>query len=304
MHNEPLGIYGTSSEGTIWTSTVKSLGRRSVIFALSMVLVVGTIAPGRAADASHWDGDQRSAIRLIAGTAFGERGARVLRGGIEVKLAPGWRMYWRYPGDAGVPPRFDFTGSKNISAITVLWPAPQRFSQDDSNLIVYKGDVILPLRIVPEKPDEPVMIHLKLDYGICEKLCILAEATSELALSGAGTSHELALAAAEAQVPRQVAIGEGGALSIPSVRREVGPTRSRIVVDVAAPDASSVDLFVEGPTADWALPLPELISTQTGLRRFAVELGGMPPGVDAHGSILRFTATSDSEAIEVSTAID
>lgn len=304
MHNDPLGIYGTSSEGTIWTSTVKSLGRRSMIFALSMVLVVGTTAPGPAADASQWDGDQRSAIRLIAGIAFGERGARVLRGGIEVKLAPGWKMYWRYPGDAGVPPRFDFTGSKNVSAITVLWPAPQRFSQDGSNLIVYKGDVILPLRIVPEKPDEPVMIHLKLDYGICEKLCILVEAKSELPVSGDATSYELALAAAEAQVPRQVAIGEGGALSIPSVRREVGSTRSRIVIDVAAPDASSVDLFVEGPTADWAVPLPELISTQAGLRRFAVELGGMPPGVDAHGSVLRFTATSDSEAIEVSSPID
>lgn len=304
MHNDPLGIYGTSSEGTIWTSTVKSLGRRSMIFALSMVLVVGTTAPGRAADASRWDGDQRSAVRLIAGIAFGERGERVLRGGIEVKLAPGWKMYWRYPGDAGVPPRFDFTGSKNVSAITVLWPAPQRFSEEGTKLIVYKGNVVLPLRIVPENQDEPVMVRLKLDYGICEKLCILVEAKSELPVSGDATSYELALAAAEAQVPRQVAIGEGGALSIPSVRREVGSTRSRIVVDVAAPDASSVDLFVEGPTADWALPLPELISTEAGLRRFAFDLGGVPSGVNSKGSVLKFTAVAREEAIEVSTPID
>ncbi len=304
MYTDPLGIYGTSSEGTIWTSTVRSLSRRSMIFALSMVLVVCTTAPGRTADASHWDGDQRSAIRLIAGVAFGERGARVLRGGIDVKLAPGWKMYWRYPGDAGVPPRFDFTGSKNVSAITVLWPAPQRFSEEGTNLIVYKGNVVLPLRIVPENQDEPVMVRLKLDYGICEKLCILVEAKSELPVSGDATSYELALAAAEAQVPRQVAIGEGGALSIRSVRREIGSNRSRIVVDVAAPDASSVDLFVEGSTADWALPLPEPVSTKTGQRRFAFDFGGMPAGIDAHGSVLRFTATAGSEAIEVSTAID
>lgn len=304
MHNEPLRIYGTSSEGTIWTSTVKSLGRRSMILALSMVLLVGTTAPGRAADASHWDGDQRSAVRLIAGIAFGERSERVLRSGIEVKLAPGWKMYWRYPGDAGVPPRFDFTGSKNVSAITVLWPAPQRFSEEGTKLIVYKGNVVLPLRIVPENQDEPVIVRLKLDYGVCEKLCILAEATSELALSGAGTSHELALAAAEARVPRQVAVGEGGTLSIRSVRLEAGSTRSRIVVDVAAPDASSVDLFVEGPTADWALPLPKPVSVEAGLRRFAVELGGIPPGADAHGTVFKFTATAGEEAIDVSSAID
>lgn len=304
MGTDPLGICEAPPDGTILARTVRSAGRWSMVFAQCVMLIAGITTPGSAADASRWDGDGHSAVRLIAGNAAGERDALVLRSGIEVKLMPGWKMYWRHPGDAGVPPRFDFTGSKNVRAVTVLWPAPQRFSQDGSNLIVYKGDVILPLRIVPEKPDKPVMLRLKLDYGICEKLCILAEAQSELALSGDDTSHEPALAAAEARVPRQVAVGEGGALSIKSVRREIGSNRSRIVVDIAASDASSVDLFVEGPTADWALPLPEPASAEAGLRRFAVELGGMPPGVDARGAVLRFTATADSEAIEVSTAID
>ena len=33
-----------------------------------------------------------------------------MRAGIEIRLKPGWHTYWRYPGDAGVPPRFDFAG--------------------------------------------------------------------------------------------------------------------------------------------------------------------------------------------------
>ncbi len=303
MHTDLLVSY-RSSEGTIVTGTVGPLGRRSMVLAVSMMLILGTTLHVQAADASVWDGDHRSTVRLIAGTPLEEHGTRVLRGGIELKFGSGWKMYWRHPGDAGVPPRFDFTGSQNIAEITVLWPAPQRFSEQGTNLIVYKDNVVLPLRIVPENRNNPAMIRLKLDYGICEKLCILAEAKSELALSSNATSHEPALAAAEARVPRQVAIGEGGHLSIRAVLREVGSTLPRMVVDIAAPDASSVDLFVEGPTADWALPLPELISTEGGLRRFAFELSGMPPGVTARGSVLRYTAIAGEQAIEVSTPVD
>ena len=75
------------------TSTLGPVGHRSMIFAVSMMLIVGATAPAPAADASRWDGDHRSAVRLIAGTALGERGARVQRGGIELKLGPGWKMY-------------------------------------------------------------------------------------------------------------------------------------------------------------------------------------------------------------------
>lgn len=278
--------------------------RRTAIFVASLALIITMTVTGRAADASRWDGDQRSAVRLIAGTALDKSGARILRGGIEIKLAQGWKMYWRYPGDAGVPPRFDFAGSENVKAIQVLWPAPQRFSEEGINLIAYKGDVILPLRIVPEDERKVVVVRLKLDYGICEKLCILADAKIELALSGDATSHEVALAAAEARVPRQVALGEGRTLSIRAIRHEIGSTRPRMVVDVAAPDASSVDLFVEGPTPDWALPLPEPIAAEGGLRRFAFDLAGVPSGVKSKGSVLKFTAVAGEEAIEVSSPLD
>lgn len=278
--------------------------RRTAIFVASLALIITMSVTGRAADASRWDGDQRSAVRLIAGTALDESGARILRGGIEVKLAQGWKMYWRYPGDAGVPPRFDFAGSENVKAIKVLWPAPQRFSEEGINLIAYKGDVILPLRIVPEDERKVVVVRLKLDYGICEKLCILAEAKTELVLSGDATSHEVALVAAEARVPKQIALGEGQTLAIRAVRREVGPTRPRIVVDIAAPEASAVELFAEGPAPDWALPVPEPISAEGELRRFAFDLAGVPSDVKSKGSVLKFTAVAGEEAIEVSTPLD
>src|SRR5690242_3205073 len=82
----------------------------SIMLVLAMAtLAVTTLGASSAAadDASRWDGDARSAARLVAGT----RGAdAALRAGIEIRLKAGWHTYWRYPGDAGVPPQFDFAG--------------------------------------------------------------------------------------------------------------------------------------------------------------------------------------------------
>lgn len=276
----------------------------TVVLAASVVFSAAITACAQAADASRWDGDHRAAVRLIAGTALSEGGARLLRGGIQVKLGPSWKMYWRYPGDAGIPPRFDFAGSENVKAITVLWVAPQRFSQDGINLIVYRGAVTLPLLVTPVDHRKPATLRLKLDYGICETLCILAEAKSELILSGKASSHEGALAAAETRVPKQVALGESRTVAIRAIRREMGPRLPRIVVDVVAPATSSVDLFVEGPTPDWALPLPKLISTEASLRRFSFDVDGVPPGINSKGAVLKFTAVAGEDAIEVLAPLD
>ena len=77
----------------------------------------------RAEDASPWQRDAHSALRLLAGS----RSGAVLLGGVSIQLQPGWKTYWRTPGDSGVPPRFDFTKSDNVEAVTVLWPAPMKF---------------------------------------------------------------------------------------------------------------------------------------------------------------------------------
>ncbi len=81
-----------------------------VIFALMAI----SVTAGRAADASRWDGDQHAKVRLLAGTPIDGPSGKIWRAGIEIKLAPGWKTYWRYPGEAGAPPRFDFAGSENV----------------------------------------------------------------------------------------------------------------------------------------------------------------------------------------------
>jgi DsbC/DsbD-like thiol-disulfide interchange protein len=272
------------------------------------LLFVQAIAPACAADASSWDKGVRSAVRLIAASAATDNGATTLRAGIEIKLDKGWKTYWRYPGDSGVPPRFDFKRSQNVRTIAVKWPAPQRFSDEGGQSIGYKDHVILPLSIVPIDPGKPVTLRLDLDYAICEKLCVPAEAKAEVALTRGRTTHEAALTAAEARVPKPAAVG---ATSTPAIRAVTRDTASpRIMVDVAAPNSASskpasIDLFAEGPTPEWALPLPERVAgAPAGTQRFSFALDGLPPGATAEGATLRLTAVAGEAAIEVTYRLD
>src|SRR5215470_2211140 len=121
----------------------RSLGSTLVACSLAAILS----APALAADESPWSEDIRSAIRLIAGS---NTNADALRAGIEIKLQPGWKTYWRYPGDSGVPPKFDFSGSENLKNAKVLYPAPHLFTDETGHSLGYKEKVILPVVISPQ----------------------------------------------------------------------------------------------------------------------------------------------------------
>jgi DsbC/DsbD-like thiol-disulfide interchange protein len=258
----------------------------------------------QAQDASAWDKETHAEARLVAGSTVKAADTTYLRAGIEIRLDPGWKTYWRDPGDSGVPPTLDFSGSENVGAVTVLWPAPERFPDGaGGNSIGYMGRVILPLRVTPKDANQQSSVHLKLGYAICGNLCVPAEANLELALSGNG-AEEIALEKEELRVPRRVALGAGRDISIRSVHREPGGEHEHVVVEVAAPDNATVDLFVEGPTPEWSLPLPEPSGTSAGLRRFTFDLDGLPTGAQAQGAVLTFTAVSGDDAIEVPVRLD
>src|SRR5213593_2611418 len=144
-----------------------ALGFAAALFASFLAI------EARAEDASPWQRDAHSAVRLLAGS----RSGTVLLGGVAIQLQPGWKTYWRTPGDSGVPPRFDFSKSDNIEAVTVLWPAPKKF--DDvagGTALGYKQQVVLPLRIVAKHADKPVTLRANISYAVCDKLCIPVEA--------------------------------------------------------------------------------------------------------------------------------
>jgi DsbC/DsbD-like thiol-disulfide interchange protein len=270
-----------------------------------MLLFAGAPRAGVAAEASDWAGDTRSAARLIAGAAQTGTDTKIHRAGVEIRLAPGWKTYWRYPGDSGVPPQFDFAGSDNVKNVSVLWPAPQRLVDSEGVTIGYKNNVLFPLRIEAQDAGKPVMLRLKLDYAICEKLCIPVDAKAEISLTGTAKQNETILSAAEARVPQAANLAHPGDISITSVTRDTAASPHRILVDVKAPGGTTPELFAEGPTADWALPVPEPVAgADAGSQRFAFALDGLPPGANAKGALLKLTAAAGGRAIETRFRLD
>jgi DsbC/DsbD-like thiol-disulfide interchange protein len=257
----------------------------SLTFALTM--------QARAEDASAWQKAAHSAVRLLAGSRSGP----VLLGGIAVQLDRGWKTYWRTSGDSGVPPRFDFSKSENVEAVTVLWPAPMKFDDGAAGFSLgYHNQVVLPLRIVPKSTDKPVTLRADINYAVCEKICIPVEASAELAFASVASTEDSVLFAALDTVPKPASVGDPNPLTIRDVKRE---GKSTVLVDVLSPDARTVNLFVEGPTPDWALPVPKLLEHgPPGVKRFAFDLDSVPPGTSSDGAALKLTLVGGDRSYE------
>ena len=276
------------------------------VFGLAATLFVSSLLASslaieaRAQDASPWLRDGHSAIRLLAGS----RSGAVLLGGIAFQLQPGWKTYWRYPGDSGVPPRFDFSKSENIEAVTILWPAPLKFDDGaGGHSLGYHDQIVLPLRIVAKNPDKPVTLRATISYAVCDKLCIPVEVDAELTFTSVASTEDSELSAALDTVPKPANIGDPNPLTIRDVKRE---GKSAVVVDVVAPpDSGTINLYVEGPTPDWALPVPTLAEhSPPGVKRFTFDLEGMPPGTNPEGAALKLTLVGRDHSYEFNTNLE
>jgi DsbC/DsbD-like thiol-disulfide interchange protein len=220
-----------------------------------------------------------------------------------MKLLPGWHTYWRYPGDSGVPPRFDFAGSGNVKSAKVLYPAPTLHSDEAGQTIGYEGSVVFPVDVTPNDPAKPVTLKLKIDYAVCEKLCVPAEGAATLTLQPGPSAEDAAVKAALAHVPERVSPALAGL----SARRVAGGAKPLVMVDLKAPPNEPVTIFAEGPTPEWALPIPQAAQgAPEGHRHFSFALDGLPPGVDPNKGPfdLTFTVIEGRRAYEVTTRLD
>ncbi len=282
-------------------------GFRFFVATTSLCAIVSVLAAdlvrgeGANADTSAWSRSDHSGLRLLSGNEA-SRGA-IVSAGVEIALSPGWKTYWRYPGDSGVPPRFDFSASDNVASVKVMYPAPKRFTDGGGTSLGYADNVILPVQVTVKDPSKPVTLRAHVEYAICEKLCVPVDAKAALGLAPASASTHARLKTAIARVPQSTMLGRSEAFAIVSAK-QVSGAKARVVVDVRAPNGK-VDLFAEGPTGEWSLPLPQPIDgAPDGLQRFSFELDGLPSGVAAKGATLTLTATAEGSAIEAPFTLD
>ena len=246
----------------------------------------------RAQDSSAWIKDTHSALRLLAGSRTGS----VLMGGIEIQLQPGWKTYWRTPGDSGVPPRFDFSKSANVESVTPLYPAPKKFDDGAGGISYgYHKHVIFPLRIVPKNPNEPVQLRASISYAVCEKLCLPVEAEAELAFTSSASALDSVVAGALNKVPKPVGTAEATPIALKSFKR-IG---DRVIIDIAAQNPAGLEVYAEGPTPDWALPVPKRVDTdEKDIARFEFKLDGLPAKARPEGAQLKLTVVGADGAFE------
>jgi len=143
---------------------------RKIEAALAGILfALAGIVPARAADlASAWGTTQRGKVRLIA--VPGADGA--VRLGLDFQLADGWKIYWRAPGDAGLPPEIDWTGSTNLKLGAISWPVPERFVFAGLQTFGYEGEVVLPVAVERVTKGDVLNLKASVDFLTCGSLCV------------------------------------------------------------------------------------------------------------------------------------
>ena len=99
------------------------------------------------------------------------------------QLADGWKTYWRSPGSAGIPPRFDWTGSRNLEAVQFLWPRPRVFDDDGLRTVGYSRELVLPVALAPRAEGTPVSLSGKVEIGVCLDVCVPVELDFAAALT-------------------------------------------------------------------------------------------------------------------------
>ena len=230
---------------------LNNLTHRCVRIAAAFAIVVSTIVGWMAHADSIGTGagqaatTEQSAARLLSAVT-GVGALQTLPLGVDITLKPGWKTYWRSPGDAGFPPQLTIDGSTNVAKAELAYPTPHRFALFGLQTFGYKDRVVYPLAVTPERAGEPVKLRAHLRYLVCAEVCIPYDADLALDLpAGPATPSDQAplLNRFSAMVPSS---GPAAGLGLENVSIAAGP---KLVIEATSAGAgfTAPDAIVEGP---------------------------------------------------------
>jgi DsbC/DsbD-like thiol-disulfide interchange protein len=256
-------------------------------------------AEGELAAASPWSAGLGAKMRLVRGAPLGAKDA--YGAAIEIALDSGYKTYWRMPGDTGIPPLFDWSGSRNLASIAPAWPVPRRFEEGGVSAIGYDGgSVVLPLRLAATDPTQAVELRLSLLYAACRTICVPEKADAGLSLiqDGPGGLYTALIEAAAREVPKRIDAGELGLDGQETVRLAFAEGNRGMTLKFTLDEHERVlDVFVEGPDR-WLFGAPR--PTASGIAgEIDLPLLDHPKWVDRAADIpFTLTVLTDLRAIE------
>jgi DsbC/DsbD-like thiol-disulfide interchange protein len=217
-------------------------------FALAILLAVPLGAPRAEAQASL--PPQLVHAELRPGWR-GEDGTHIAA--LHLTLADGWKTYWRIPGEAGIAPQLDWSRSQNAASVRALWPRPVVFAQNGYRSIGYKGELVLPLEVVPQRADRPVALQGEITIGICDEICIPVDLSLAQVLRG-GTAPDALIAAA-----LRDGAAPASAAGLVRATCEIAPGAGEVTLTLRAqlpPQGADETLIVELPGTDYWITQP------------------------------------------------
>lgn len=216
---------------------------------------------------------------------------------LELSLAPGWKTYWRSPGDAGIPPEFDWRGAQNLDRVHVHWPAPIVFWQSGMRSVGYKERVVLPLSVVPESPGRDVRLRGRVDLGICSDICVPASIRIDTTLPASAQDRSPAIVAALAALPYSAR--EAG-VTRATCRLTPTETGMQVEAELTMPSSGGREDAVIEP------PAPGIWVSEAEARRsgkqltVSAEMVGQAPGpLVVDRSRLRITVIGGNYAVDI-----
>ena len=243
-------------------------------------------APLAMAASTDWFETEGGRVRLVT-TGLPDADGR-LTGVLDIALLPGWKTYWRDPGDAGVPPTIDVARSENLSSVEIGYPAPGRHDEGDFTWAGYDQPVALPVTFQAARAGSPVQIDGDVFMGICKTICIpvKAEFVLDPASDPDNEDDRAIVEAALAALPAPASAGFGVSV--------VSHADGRLVLEARLPgDPDGADIFIAGG-GDYTLGTPER-SVVDGQLRFSVEIDG--PDAPPPGTALHYTLVAASGAV-------
>ncbi len=208
---------------------------------------------------------QRLEADLVVGAAAAEPGGTVTVG-VRLRIEPGWHLYWRNPGDAGLATRVAWDLPAGVSAGALRWPAPVAFGEPPVVGYGYEGETVLlaDLRLgAGLAPGAVLPLRAEVEGLLCSEICVPVRtaAGAEVPLARAARPADPAagalLARYEVLVPRAAAgwrfacEGEGDrlrlAVGVPAGFTPGAPGGIRFhpyerdVIEHGAPQAAAAD---------------------------------------------------------------
>lgn len=252
--------------------------------------VIAAVSSSARAEMTDWTEVQGGAVRLIAAGPL-ENGQYLA--GLEFLLEPGWHTYWRYPGDAGIPPQISFEGAENFADAEVLYPAPERYDDGFSESIVYHDGIVLPIRVTPEDAERSVRLSVDVFFGICKEICVPGDAALSLDLDPAAETDKLAARLIERDLAAVPEAGADGDVRISSIT--LTDQRDSLVIEAEVRDGQSSDLFAAAPEGSY-IGLPKFTGHSEGKATWRLSTKGL--AASAGDNMLRLVLTAGDKAVE------